>query len=328
MSIRKLKISRMFMLMLLGLFLITACKDNKEKKSEEDQMEETDETEKQASAGSEVFTVTTRSMEFSIPGDTLPSGWNTIRYKNNSNMVHFVVFEKYPEGRGLKDAEDSLVPVFQNGMDRIMENDMDAAMEEFGKMPEWFSEVVFSGGTGLVSAKSTAEITIKLEPGTYLIECYIKMPSGRFHSTEGMVEEIHVKDEDSKVKEPLADYTISVSGETGITMEGTPSAGEHIFKVNYTDQKQHENFAGHDVQLVRVEPGSDLNVLSEWMVWTNPKGFMTPAPEGYKFIGGMQEMSAGNSGYFKATLQPGNYVLISEVPGQKEKNLLKEFEVK
>ncbi|MCG9971891.1 hypothetical protein [Christiangramia crocea] len=327
MSILKLKFFRLFFMGLMGLSLIAGCKNDKDK-SEEEVMEETAEADKKSSSNSGVFTITTKSMEFSIPKDTLLSGWNTIRYKNNSNMTHFVVFEKYPEGKGLEDAEDSLVPVFQNGMDLIIEDKMDAAMEEFGKMPEWFSQVVFSGGTGLVSPNTTTESTIKLEPGTYIIECYIKMPGGRFHSTEGMVEELYVKEEKSELKEPAADYTISISGESGIEMDATPSAGEHVFKVNYADQKQHENFAGHDVHLVRVEPGSDLSVLSEWMVWTNPEGFMTPAPQGYKFVGGMQEMPGGNSGYFKANLQPGNYVLISEVPNQQEKDLLKEFEVK
>ncbi|MDX1542652.1 MAG: hypothetical protein R3214_01815 [Christiangramia sp.] len=327
MSILKSKIFRLFFLALIGLSLFTGCKNDKDK-GEDSEMEETTKADKKSSANSGVFTITTKSMEFSIPKDTLPSGWNTIRYKNNSNMTHFVVFEKYPEGKGLQDAKDSLVPVFQNGMDLIIENKMDAAMEEFGKMPQWFGQVVFSGGTGLISPNSTTEATINLEPGTYIIECYIKMPNGRFHSTEGMIEELYVKDEKSNLKEPAADYTISVSGESGIVMDATPSVGEHVFKVDYKDQKQHENFAGHDVHLVRVEPGSDLSVLSKWMVWSEPKGFMTPAPQGFKFIGGMQEMPAGKSGYFKANLQPGNYVLISEVPNQKEKALLKEFEVK
>ncbi len=64
------------------------------------------------------------------------------------------------------------------------------------------------------------------------------------------------------------------------------------------------------------------------MNWTDPKGLQTPAPKGFKFLGAMQEMAAGKTGYFTADLRTGTYALISEVPDPKSKGLLKTFSVK
>jgi hypothetical protein len=45
------------------------------------------------------------------------------------------------------------------------------------------------------------------------------------------------------------------------------------------------------------------------------------------FLGGMNNMLAGDTGYFTANLEPGRYVLIAEVPNPASKNMLKTFTV-
>ena len=50
-------------------------------------------------------------------------------------------------------------------------------------------------------------------------------------------------------------------------------------------------------------------------------------PKGIIFMGRVNDMPKGNIGYFTATLEPGNYALISEVPNASSKNLLKTFVV-
>jgi len=61
------------------------------------------------------------------------------------------------------------------------------------------------------------------------------------------------------------------------------------------------------------------------MNWTDPKGLITPAPKGITFLGGVNDMPAGSTGYFTVTLEPGNYTLISEVPNALSKKMLKTF---
>jgi len=88
-----------------------------------------------------------------------------------------------------------------------------------------------------------------------------------------------------------------------------------------------ENFVGHDINLARLSENADLEALNNWMNWADPKGFIEPVPEGVTFLGGVNDMPTGSKGYFTVALEPGNYVLISEVPNPSGKNMLKTFVV-
>lgn len=317
-------VARSFLLIFFGA-LILACQD---KKKDEEQNEVVSESSKEKeAAGNKTVEIVTNAMEFKTR-DQLESGWHTFKYKNNSNETHFVVFEKYPEGKGIENAKTELIPPFQEGMNAIISGNPEQANAAFAKIPEWFQEVEFTGGVGLISAKSEAQSTIYLEPGTYLIECYVKMPGGIFHSTQGMIKEIKVTQADSSDVNIAEDYKISIDANNGITFDESISAGEKIFKVEFGEQKVHENFSKHDVHLVWVDPGADISKLNNWMNWANPEGLQTPAPEGFKFLGGMQEIKEGGTGYFTASLRPGTYALVSEVPDPQSKGMLKTFTVK
>ena len=63
------------------------------------------------------------------------------------------------------------------------------------------------------------------------------------------------------------------------------------------------------------------------MDWSNPKGLIEPAPTGITFLGGVNNMTEGQKGYFTVNLEPGRYILISEVPNPASKNMLKTFVV-
>lgn len=54
--------------------------------------------------------IITENMDFQMP-DTISSGWNTLRYKNQSPQTHFFIFEKYPEGKTLADAKSQVIPL-------------------------------------------------------------------------------------------------------------------------------------------------------------------------------------------------------------------------
>jgi hypothetical protein len=46
-----------------------------------------------------------------------------------------------------------------------------------------------------------------------------------------------------------------------------------------------------------------------------------------EFLGGLNEMPAGSTGYFSANLEPGTYAWIAEIPGTRAKGMLKTFTV-
>jgi hypothetical protein len=260
--------------------------------------------------------------------DEISSGWTTFRFINDSDMIHLAFLYKLPPGKGIADHKD-LAPIFQNFMDQINGrplSDPDAGME----IPEWFGQVVTFGGPGLLSKRKTSETTVLMEPGVYLIECYVKT-DGIFHSynsspTEtGMVHQFIVTEENNGASEPEATLDIHLSAESGMTVTGNASTGNHVVGVTFLDQKPHENFQGHDVHLVRLNQDSDLSQIAQWVDWREPTGLQTPSPA--EFLGGTNELPAGGRAYFNVDLKPGRYAWIAEVPNAQEKGMLVEFEV-
>ena len=303
------KLASKALIYLLTLALFVSCKTDKKEEKKDN-----------------VIEVVTNVMDFQMQ-DTLPSGWNTFKYINKSTEPHFFLLDKYPEGRKLEDTHRDIMPPFDNGMKFIMESKMDEAMAEFGKLPKWFGDIVFVGGSGLVSPKQSSVTTVKLEPGLYIIECYVKMANGVFHTSMGMAKELIVTDEDSGNTPSEADINITISSTEGITYKGSITKGEQTFSVYYKDQITHENFVGHDVNLVKLGDNADLEVLEAWMNWATPTGLMTPMPANVTFLGGANDAPAGSTQYFKVNLEPGNYAFISEVPNSKQKGMLKTFTI-
>ncbi|MBD0832777.1 hypothetical protein [Aestuariibaculum sediminum] len=314
-----------YLIVLCMLVFAVSCKSKT--KSETENTVEDKTPQKPYKTYNDAIVFKTLSMEFIGP-DTITSGWNTFKYVNQSNETHFILFDKYPEGKTIEDGEKEIIPVFDKGMDLINEGNTEAGFAEFGKLPEWFPNIVFTGGSGLIAGGQYSITTLHLEPGYYVLECYVKMPNGKFHNAMGMVKQLIVKEEDSGYNAPQEDVVITISNDNGIVFNDSLAKGQTVFKVEFPDQKVHENYVQSDVHLAQLTAEANLDSLESWMDWSNPKGLITPVPKGVTFLGGIQELPAGKHGYFTADLRPGKYVFISEVPGAKRKNLLKVFEIK
>lgn len=303
--------------LILLLFLSVSCENKRE--SGPIQIEKTE--------SNSLINIVSKGMDFISP-DTISSGWNTFYYDNRSNETHFFLLDKYPEDKSIEDTEKEVGPVFQEGMDLISQGKTEEGYEAFNRLPEWFFNVVFVGGSGLLSPNKSSLTTLKLEPGYYIMECYVKMADGTFHSNMGMVKALVVSTEESGNMPPQANVKIDISSTDGIVYSGLPGKGKQVLSVFYKDQITHENFVGHDLNLVKYNDGADLEILESWMNWADPAGLISPAPEGFTFIGGVNDLPAGSTGYFEVDLEPGNYAFISEVPNALKKNLLKTFIIK
>ncbi len=270
-----------------------------------------------------VVEVQSTGMNFILP-DEIPSGWTTFRYSNESPMAHFLLVDKLPvvEGKQItyEDFEE-IPPVFITAMDLINAGKTEEGFAEFANLPKWMPEIIFSGGVGIVSSWETGQTSIFLEPGSYVIECYVKT-GGKFHP---MSRALTVRENPSEGNPPTPTMEIQISREAGIEMIDEPKAGMQTIAVHFKDQGPHEHFMGHDVHLVKLEKDSDLEDVNSWMSWADPEGLNTPAP--VKFLGGAQEMPAGNTAYITVDLEPGNYAWVAEVPNPKEKNMLKTFSI-
>jgi len=307
------------LILLLGFsssfLFMYSCKTDKEQKKTVVEVEKEN-----------VIEIITEHMDFQMP-DTITSGWNTFRYKNRSPQTHFFLVDKYPKGKTSEDAEKLVAPVFESAMKLITAGKVEEGYAAFADLPEWFGEVAFVGGSGLLSPNQVGETTLHLKPGKYIIECYVKMSNGTFHTSMGMTKDIVVTKIDSGNKALTSDIAIDISSVDGIVFNDSISSGKHTFSVNFKDQITHEHFVGHDVNLAKLDATANLKELENWMNWANPKGLIEPAPSGITFLGGVNDMPEGNTGYFTATLETGRYALIAEVPEASSKNMLKTFVV-
>jgi hypothetical protein len=311
-------------LSLIILLLIFACKMDQKTNSKESIEKQKNQHEQVAKVKN--IEIVTNVMDFQMQ-DTIDSGWNTFKYINKSTEPHFILFDDYPDGKTLDTVKAAVIPVFDKGMALIMDGDMDAAMVAFGELPPWFPEVKFVGGTGLISSGRETNVTVKLEPGLHIMECYVKMANGVFHASMGMAKEIWVLDEDTGNLPPEADVNISISSTEGIKYDKPITKGKHVFSVYYGDQIVHEHFLGHDVNLVKLDESANIEELEAWMNWATPTGLMTPIPKGVTFLGGVNNGLAGSTHYFEANLDAGNYTFIAEVPNANSKGMLKMFTV-
>jgi len=268
--------------------------------------------------------ILTQNMDFQGP-DTINAGWNHFRFTNQSGEVHFILLDKLPEGITIEEYREKVFPVFQKGMDLISKDSMDAANATFGTLPEWMPGIVYKGGCGLLSPGQSSDFMLNLDPGYYVMECYVKMANGMFHGGMGMTKKLIVTDSKSETVPDKAQAAISISGKGGIVLKDSLKKGKTLFSVYFEDQEFHENFVGHDVNLVRLPGNYNMETLEKWMNWMDPKGLISPSPEGVVFLGGINDSPAGSTGYFSADLEPGNYALISETPNASSRGMLKTF---
>ncbi|MGB8704423.1 MAG: hypothetical protein WCD31_05285 [Gillisia sp.] len=251
---------------------------------------------------------------FKTTTDTISSGWNTFHFTNMSPAVHFMIIEHQPGDKNTKDVEKEVGPIFTEAMNLFMKGDKQAGYAKLGEFPAWFSQVKFMGGTGLVMPGHETTTTTFLTPGNYTLECYIKTPEGKFHSSLGMFRDLYVTPGRNNVQEPSnADIEIYPS-KKGYKIEGNLRPGKHSVAVHFTEPI--ENMSGLDVHIIKVNKNTDMDKITKWMDWTEPQGFVSdmkgehPAPA--EFLGGSQEAPEGSTTYFTIDLKPGKYAVVAE----------------
>lgn len=264
-------------------------------------------------------------------GDSISSGWTTIRLNNQDNMLHFAMVVRLPDGVTTNMYSDDLGSKFQRAYNLMLEGKDEEVAAVFGSMPDWVSKLTYHGGPGFISGNGSAEATQYLEPGDYIVECYIKS-NGIFHSYSpepgklAMLLPLRVTDTPGNMAEPEANATLTIN-ETGIQLtEGDLKTGRNSIRVKFDTQIRFPSFVGQDVHIMRINTEADIQSALNWMDWQKPGGLLVPSP--VTFIGGINDvMPAGSTAYFSADLSPGRYAFISETPEADKKGLLMEFEI-
>ena len=248
----------------------------------------------------------------------IPSGWVTFRFVNASSMIHFAIIDVPPENVTIQMLSDVVMQPFQEAMDAMNAGDDEAVGAAFAKFPEWIGELGRNGGPGMLSAGRIGQTTVYLEPGHYIMECYVKS-GGVFHTTSpgpgqlGMMLDLTVTDEPSGAPEPEANLSLAVRNSGLELAGGAPRPGTNTIRVDFIEQQALPSFVGNDVHLMRVDGPDSIALADAWMDWRSPDGLEDPAP--VTFLGGINDLPAGAHGYFTVDLEPGDYAFIAEMPG-------------
>lgn len=320
-----------FLTTFLFFALFISCNQQETQKSSQEKIDKIeisnkDEMDEFSSSGN-LVTVTSTAMDFQVD-EEIPSGWSTFRYYNNSPVTHFFSLSKLPvvdgEQKTAQDEADEAGVIYGEALKLINEGNRSEAFEVLQNLPEWASQKIQFGGVGMLSPGGVGQTDIYLEPGVYLMECYVKT-GGEFHALMGMYANITVTENESEASPPESTLQMKISTENGFEIDDDIKPGRHVLEVYFEDQVN-ENGSGHDVHLVKLTENSQLENLGDWMVWTTPEGMNTPAPAG-EFLGGVQNLRTGETGYMTVDLAPGEYAWLSEGSDLSARNLLKTFTV-
>jgi uncharacterized cupredoxin-like copper-binding protein len=260
-----------------------------------------------ASAAFKVPVVTIHAKEFSFTApSTIPAGQVTLRLVNDGQQLHHVQVLQLTQGKTMADLE--------------------AAMKSKGPPPAWLVSV---GGPNAAVPGATIEATLTLDPGNYVIACFIPSPGADAtpHAMKGMIKPLTVSAEKGVTQAgaeveatPTPDIHLELK-DYGFVFSKPVTAGKHTIHVMNDGPQEHE------AVLFRLAPGKHISDVDAYV-----EGGMQGPPPG-KPIAGMAALGKGRTGIFTDDFTPGTYGLTCFVPAPDGKvhadhGMTLEFEVK
>ena len=259
-----------------------------------------------------VVHITAEDYAFRAPAE-IQAGWTTFELDNVGQETHMLFIARLPDGVTFDDYMTGAVMPFNEVWQELRagEIDAEAVFPAIGERADpWFWDTAFEGGVGFLSPGETATATVNLQPGNYVIECYMRTQEGEMHSMEGMIDPLTVTATGAQGAAPSGDVRITLS-EAGIELDREVRAGTRTFEVHFADHP--EGTFGHNVHVLSADPTVTTHDAAGWMSFLNVAGLTDPAPG--TFVGGLHLMPVGSTGYFTADLAPGRYLFVSEYTG-------------
>lgn len=278
---------------------------------------------------SNVLELQVEGLKFVGPSE-IKSGWTTIRVVNTGGMTHHALVYRLPDGITAEMLDEQVVRPYQASLTASIAGDAERAAALMATLPAWLSDLVWMGGPGMMSNGVTGEATMFLEPGNYIVECYVKS-NGVQHNFNpqpgelGMVFPLTVLAEDGGMAEPEANVTLELSNSGIRVTDGAFREGENSVRAVFAEQQLYNNFVGHDAHVFRIAADTDVDAAAKWPDFFPNDGQQTPAPA--KFVGGIHDMPQGTTGYFRLDLEPGEYGITAEIPDAQGKGFFQRFVV-
>ncbi len=232
-----------------------------------------------------VVTVRARDFSFEAPAE-IAAGTVTFRLQNTGKELHHLWVVQLTNGK---------TPA-----------DFTTAMKTWGselRMPAWAVDV---GGPNSAAAGASADGTVTLTAGSYMLVCWVPSSDGMLHVMKGMVKPLTVTQAGaSATSEPVADRTLTLD-DYSFRFDSALTAGRHTIRI------ENQAVQSHEVVIGRLHPGHSLN---QAMMWMN-SGQVGTAP--VTSIGGASGLAKGRHMFITADFPPGHYVLLCFIPDVKD----------
>lgn len=229
-----------------------------------------------------VVAITATDYAFQAP-DTVPAGLTTFKFANQGQEPHHVVLMGARADAGKTMA------------------DLDSAMRMEGPPPAWLT---LPGSPGITIPGDSGNVTTTLEPGQYVLVCYISSADGQMHLMKGMFRPLVVTAAVAGAAappDPVADIVITEK-DYDFELSQPLTAGAHTIQVVNAGPQIHE------VTVELLAPGKTLADYQAWVAG----GLKGPPPT--RPMGGFIGPNPGKHGWFNVTLVPGTYLLTCLVP--------------
>lgn len=234
--------------------------------------------------GARVVAVRAYDYGFRAP-QSVPAGTITFRLTNDGKEVHHLWIVRLNEGRTPSEFMKSM-------------NAWGSAL----KMPDWAVDV---GGPNNVGSGATADGTMTLDPGTYMLVCWVQSPDGRPHVMKGMVKALRVTAQGATAPaEPTPDVVMTLD-DYSFTVSNPITAGHRTIRFENRANQSHE------AVIARLLPDKSL---TQAIVWMN-EGQAGPPP--VEALGGASGIAKGRHMFITADFTPGKYVLLCFIPDAK-----------
>ncbi|MEP6508658.1 MAG: hypothetical protein ABJC63_10575 [Gemmatimonadales bacterium] len=230
-----------------------------------------------APAAPNVVNITASEYKFDAPAD-VPAGMTTFTMTNSGKEMHQAALIKLDSGKTMDD--------LMAGM---------KAMKPGAPPPGW---VIAAGGANAAAPTSSSSLTTNLQPGNYVLACFIPDAKGVPHVMSGMAKALTVTpNATANTTEPTSDITVTLS-DYKFDLSTPLTAGKHTLKIETAPGQPHEFTF---FQLAAGKTPADLTKYVE----TGMKG----PPPGMP-LGGVAALGSGNPVFYTVDLKPGDYAIV------------------
>lgn len=230
-----------------------------------------------AAPAAEQVMVVARDFAFQAP-DQIAAGLVTFTLHNRGSTIHHMAIVRLDDGKTM--------------------DDLFNALKAGGPPPLWAHDM---GGPNAPDPGADANATVAMQPGNYVLACFVDLPGGVPHIMKGMARALKVTPSGAApAAVPAGDVTLTLS-DYHFALSRPITRGVHTLRVVNTAAQSHE------VSLIKLAPGKTANDILAWL--QNPQG---PPPA--NAAGGIAGMAHGQVETFTYDFTPGQYALVCFLP--------------